>query len=116
MLRGAASLERHRPQAGRTCGLQLPPAVLLPVHGVVQIGSNFGRAVLMRRDIARPLVLPFLLGSIAGVALGAQIVGLLPRSAMLALLGAFILWSVWSPKLKPARLPPGSVGPSCGRS
>jgi uncharacterized membrane protein YfcA len=84
----------------------LPPAVLLPVHGVVQIGSNFGRAVLMRRDIARPLVLPFLLGSIAGVALGAQIVGLLPRSAMLALLGAFILWSVWSPKLKPARLPP----------
>ena len=84
----------------------LPPAVLLPVHGVVQIGSNFGRAVLMRRDIARPLVLPFLLGSIAGVALGAQIVGLLPRSAMLALLGAFILWSVWSPKLKPARLTP----------
>ena len=84
----------------------LPPAVLLPVHGVVQIGSNFGRSVLMRRDIARPLVLPFLLGSIAGVALGAQVVDLMPRPAMLVLLGAFVLWSVWSPKLRPARLPP----------
>jgi uncharacterized membrane protein YfcA len=84
----------------------LPPAVLLPVHGVVQIGSNLGRSVLMRRDIARPLVLPFLLGSVAGVALGAQVVDLMPRPAMLVLLGAFVLWSVWSPRLRPARLPP----------
>lgn len=84
----------------------LPPAVLLPVHGVVQIGSNLGRSVLMRRDIARPLVLPFLLGSMAGVALGAQLVDLMPRPVMLVLLGAFILWSAWSPNLRPARLPP----------
>ena len=26
-----------------------PPATALPVHGVVQIGSNFGRAALMRQ-------------------------------------------------------------------
>ena len=83
----------------------LPPAVLLPVHGVVQIGSNFGRAVLMRRDVARALVPPFLAGSILGVMAGAWIVGLIPRWAMLSMLGAFILWSVWSPKLRPARLP-----------
>lgn len=84
----------------------LPPAVLLPVHGMVQVGSNFGRAVIMRRDVARMLVLPFLLGSILGVALGAQIVDLLSRPAMLIILGCFLLWSVWSPKLRPARLPP----------
>lgn len=83
----------------------LPPAVLLPVHGVVQVGSNSGRGIIMRRDIARPLVLPFLLGSLVGVTAGAQIVGMLPRSVLLMVLGAFILWSVWTPKLRPARLP-----------
>lgn len=84
----------------------LPPAVLLPVQAVVQIGSNVGRALLMRRAVVRALILPFALGSLIGVALGAQIVDLLSRSAMLGLLGAFILWSVWSPKLRPSRLPP----------
>jgi len=84
----------------------MPPAVLLPVHGVVQVGSNLGRAVLMRRDIARRLVPFFVLGSLAGVAIGAQIVVALPRSALLVLLGSFILWSIWTPKLRPARLPP----------
>ncbi len=61
------------------------------MHGVVKFGSNFGRSMVMRRDIARPLVLPFLLGSMAGVALGAQLVNLMPRPVMLVLLGAFIL-------------------------
>lgn len=83
----------------------LPPAVLLPVHGMVQVGSNFGRAVIMRRDVARALVLPFLAGSIIGVVGGAQIVGLLSRPTMLVILGCFLLWSLWSPKLRPARLP-----------
>ncbi len=83
----------------------LPPVVLVPVHGVVQVGSNAGRAVIMRRDIARALVLPFLLGSLVGVTMGAQIVGMLPRSVLLIVLGAFILWSVWTPKLRPAHLP-----------
>jgi uncharacterized membrane protein YfcA len=83
----------------------LPPAVLLPVHGVVQVGSNLGRAVLMRADIARPLVPFFVAGSLAGVAIGAQIVVSLPRSVLLGLLGSFILWSIWTPKLRPANLP-----------
>lgn len=84
----------------------LPPAVLLPVHGVVQVGSNLGRAVLMRRDIARRLAPFFLAGSLAGVALGAQVVVSLPRSVLLGLLGSFILWSIWTPRLRPANLPP----------
>lgn len=97
----------------------LPPAVLLPVHGVVQVGSNLGRAVLMRREVARPLVLPFLAGSAIGVAAGAPIAAALPRSAMLILLGSFVLWSVWSPKLRPSRLPapwfvlPGALSSFC---
>lgn len=83
----------------------LPPAVLLPVHGVVQVGSNLGRAVLMRRDVAFRLVPFFVAGSLAGVAIGAQIVVSLPRAALLVVLGSFILWSIWTPRLRPANLP-----------
>jgi uncharacterized membrane protein YfcA len=97
----------------------MPPAVLLPVHGLVQIGSNLGRATLMREHVVRPLVLPFAIGSLVGVAIGAPIAGALPRSALLIVLGAFLLWSAWSPKLRPARLParwfflPGALSSFC---
>lgn len=83
----------------------LSPTVLIPVHGFVQVGSNFGRAVLMRREIARPLVPYFVGGSLLGVAIGAQIVVAMPRGVLLLLLGSFVLWSVWTPRLRPARLP-----------
>ncbi len=36
--------------------LYLPPAVLIPLHGAVQLGSNTGRAVLMWRDVMRHLL------------------------------------------------------------
>lgn len=97
----------------------MAPAVLIPVHGLVQVGSNLGRAALMRGHVVRSLVLPFAIGSCVGVAVGAPIVGALPRSAMLILLGAFLLWSAWSPRLRPARLParwfylPGALSSFC---
>ncbi|GAB4195631.1 MAG: hypothetical protein OHK0024_35410 [Thalassobaculales bacterium] len=84
----------------------LPTAVLIPVHGVVQVGSNLGRAVIMRRHIARALVLPFLLGSVVGVALASQLVVALPKPVLELVLGLFILWSTWSAKLKPSRIAP----------
>lgn len=34
----------------------LPPLIVLPVHGVVQFGSNAGRTWLMRRHIDNPIV------------------------------------------------------------
>jgi uncharacterized membrane protein YfcA len=84
----------------------LAPAIVIPVHGVVQIGSNLGRAALMHASVARPLLIPFVLGSLIGAPLGALIVTELPRSLLLFLLGLFVLWSCWAPKLRPARLPP----------
>jgi uncharacterized membrane protein YfcA len=48
---------------------------------------------------------PFALGSIIGAALGAMVVTTLPTHQLLIILGLFILWSCWSPKLKPAKLP-----------
>lgn len=77
--------------------LFLPAATVLPLHGVIQLGSNAGRVVMMRRHIMCSVLLPFSIGAIAGIALGAQILGTLPDAALEMLLGIFILWSCYAP-------------------
>lgn len=77
----------------------LPIKAIVPIHGVVQFGSNFGRAAIMMRQLSKPVVLWFLAGSVVGAALGGQVVVSLPVALLQALLGGFILYSVWSPKL-----------------
>lgn len=72
----------------------LPPAALIPVHGVVQLGSNTGRTLVMLPHLARSILLPFLAGSLIGIALGAMVVVELPPAAIRIGVGAFILWSV----------------------
>ena len=42
----------------------LNPIALLPVHGSVQIASNFGRMLLMIKDVYKKPILPFLIGTI----------------------------------------------------
>ncbi|NIM27873.1 MAG: TSUP family transporter [Gammaproteobacteria bacterium] len=83
----------------------LPPAILIPTHGVVQLGSNAGRAALMRRQIDRHIVVPFALGSLLGVAVGAKLFVALPTPTLQIVLGMFILASVWLPKLKTSTIP-----------
>lgn len=76
-----------------------PPALIVAVHGVVQLGSNTGRALLQRAHVLWPQVLRFSLGSLAGAALGAAVFTSLPEQALLGLLGGFILLITWLPKL-----------------
>ena len=59
----------------------LPIKAIVPIHGVVQFGSNFGRAAIMMRQLSKPVVLWFLAGSVVGAAGN--------RSAALAGDGAF---------------------------
>jgi uncharacterized membrane protein YfcA len=73
----------------------LPPAAVIPVHGLVQLGSNAGRTILMLKDVARALAWPFLIGSTLGAALGALVVVELPTALWQTALGLFILWSAW---------------------
>ncbi len=97
----------------------LPPVVLIPTHGVVQLGSNAGRAVLMRHHINRRILLPFVLGSVLGVVLGAKLFVALPTPVLTTILGLFILAVVWLPKLKTSHIPErgftlvGIVGSFC---
>ena len=73
----------------------LPPLVLIPFHGVIQLGSNASRAFVQRSDISWTVVLPFLGGALIGAALGAAVAIRLPIEWLRILLGAFILFVVW---------------------
>ncbi len=87
-----------------TLALFLPPAVLIPVHGTVQLGSNFGRAALMRSHILTGIVPAFLIGTLLGAAIGVQLVIALPIALLQGVLAALSLYSTWAPKFR-ARAP-----------
>ncbi len=78
----------------------LPPTVLIPIHGVVQFGSNIGRALLMRKNILLRIIPIFLIGTVLGALLGAKLVISLPTPILQSVLGLFVLYSVWFPKFK----------------
>lgn len=73
----------------------LPPAALIPVHGVVQLGSNTGRAILMRAHIDWATLGVFLVGALAGIVVGGLIVVDLPGAMIQIGVGAFILWTIF---------------------
>ncbi|HHY50411.1 MAG TPA: sulfite exporter TauE/SafE family protein [Alphaproteobacteria bacterium] len=77
--------------------LVIPPAAAIPVHGLVQLGSNAGRAVIMQRFVAWRFGLAFLVGSIPGSFLGAQVALWLPQQLLSLAIAGFILWSAWAP-------------------
>ena len=52
--------------------LFLPPTVLIPIHAVVQIGSNGFRAFLMRRDILYSVIPAFVIGTLIGSYIGGK--------------------------------------------
>jgi uncharacterized membrane protein YfcA len=72
----------------------VPPAALIPTHGVIQIGSNLGRALLIFRQIFWPAVPAFAAGSILGAAVGGSIVVNLPAAWVQIGVGTFVIWSV----------------------
>ena len=72
----------------------LSPAALIPVHGVIQFGSNAGRTLIMREHISRPVFIPFLIGALAGVAIGGLVVFDLPPALIQIAVGLFILWTI----------------------
>lgn len=75
----------------------VPPAALIAVHGVVQLGSNGGRAIVLWRNIHWAAVVPgFLIGSVAGSAMGGAVVVELPPAVVQIGVGAFVIYSVFA--------------------
>lgn len=77
-------------------GIFVPVAVLIPVHGAVQLGSNTGRAWHQRAHVRMDIAAPFIAGSVVGAVLGAFIVVQLPDALMKLVLGAFIILITWT--------------------
>lgn len=82
----------------------VPIAALIPVHGLVQLGSNTGRSYVQRAHIDWRIVGLFLLGSLLGAFAGAMLAVQLPAYILKSFLGLFIIIIVWArlPKIKSA--------------
>ena len=78
-------------------GYMVPAAAIIPVHGVVQLGSNVGRAAMLRSHVAWTCLLAFLIGAVPGAWAGGTLVGSLSESLLRAALGGFILMITWLP-------------------
>ena len=59
-----------------------PPAILIPIHTLVQLGVGASRVFLMWPYILRDTVLPFAIGAALGAAAGAQIFVTLPAALL----------------------------------
>ena len=72
----------------------LPAPAIIPVHGLVQLGSNVGRAAILLRHLHLDVVGPFVIGAVVGVALGGVFVVQLDAGVLQVGVGLFILWSI----------------------
>ena len=75
-----------------------PPAVLIPVHTVVMLGSSSSLAVMRWRYVLRGMLIPFALGAVIGALAGAQIFVTLSSVVLQGILGVSILVLAWIPK------------------
>lgn len=79
--------------------LILPPAAIIPVHGLVQLGSNLGRGALSWRHIHWPTLAVFAPLSLAGAALASWLLVQLPGSVLQLAIALFVLYLCWGPAL-----------------
>jgi len=81
-------------------GAVMPPAAVIPVHGVAQLGSNASRLLLQRNSVVWPIVFWFTAGSAFGSIVGARLFVEVPEALLQALIGVFVLITVYGPKPK----------------
>jgi len=79
----------------------VPPIALVPVHGIIQLGSNFARIFVSLKDLDIKIILPFIGGTLIGSFFGANVVEILSPALGQIGVGLFILYSLFGkfPKL-----------------
>ncbi len=82
----------------------VPVQALIPVHGLVQLGSNGNRALMTYKHIDWRMSRLFLLGAVVGAIVSAFIVIQLPLDVIRLCVALFILFLVWGPKPKAVSL------------
>lgn len=88
----------------------MPPAALIPVHGVVQTGSNLGRALMTFTHAHWTVVPAFVAGSVVGAGLGGLVVVNIPPAFVQIGVGLFIVWSILGTTPRGIRDWPAAVG------
>ena len=90
----------------------MPIISVIPVHGAVQMGSNGGRAWLMREHLNWKIFTYFFIGSLIGAAIASQVIISLPKDILRLILGIFVVWIVWGPKPEKRNVNPKSFNVS----
>ena len=80
--------------------LVIPPATVVPVHGVVQLASNSTRLLVFLEHVQWRIVAWFVFAAAVGAALGTLVVSSLPEAWMKVGMGVFILLATHVPKPK----------------
>jgi uncharacterized membrane protein YfcA len=87
----------------------MPAAALIPVHGMVQFGSNVGRTALTWRHVDRGVLAVFLPGVVLGALAAAWLLVRLPAGVLELCIAAFVLFTCWGPGLPKRALGRGGV-------
>lgn len=77
----------------------MPPAAIIPVQGMVQLGSNLSRASMTLRHINLRLILWFAPGALLGAWLGSLFLVELPLGIVQLCIAGFILLLCWGPPI-----------------
>ena len=82
----------------------LPAQVVVPLHGIVQLASNWTRTWAFRKYVRWSIFFAFMIPAVVGVAIAANIWAGLKLTWFRAWIGAFILfflvWRKYKPKLR----------------
>ena len=78
----------------------MPMAAVIPVHGLVQLGSNANRMLLTYRYIDKGMLLYFIAGGLIGALAASFVVSDLPLDWMKLAVGVFVLFLLWGQKPK----------------
>ncbi|ARU57839.1 TSUP family permease [Oleiphilus messinensis] len=87
----------------------MPPLAIVPVHGIVQLGSNGSRAMMTRRHIDWSVISWFVPGALLGALLASMVLIRLPQDVLLLTIAGFVLYLCWGPGLPKQALERGGV-------
>ena len=95
----------------------LPPAAIIPVHGVAQLGSNISRLFFLRADVLWRTAGLIIAGGVIGAAFGGQLAINAPNWIFRPIIGLLIIYTTWAnlpplPKLGRASLLGAGIGAS----
>jgi uncharacterized membrane protein YfcA len=77
--------------------LFLPPLAAIPLHGAIQLASNFSRSVIQREHARYDLLWRYGWPLLPMGALGLLVATEIPERALEAAIGAFVLVATWRP-------------------